>query len=144
MEADVSSSRTRAYETGENTRAVCLAGRHHVAHITELRKRMSGNEVVGVCDDCASLAGYTKPSMPSIREHVETGTAAGHQQVKGYKGSYLLRRNLGAEIEFITIMLWESIETIRAVAGADYETAVIPEERRQYLARYDAKSPTMK
>lgn len=60
--------------------------------------------------------------------------------VAGYRGSYLLRRPAGTEIEFITIMLWDSIDSIRAVTGADYETAVIPEERRKYLARYDAKS----
>jgi len=34
----------------------------------------------------------------------------------------------------------DSIDAIRAVAGPDYETAVIPEERRKYLSRYDAKS----
>jgi len=61
-------------------------------------------------------------------------------KVKGYKGSYLLRRKAGEEIEFITIMLWDSIESIRAVAGQDYETAVVPEERRKYLAHYDPKS----
>lgn len=60
--------------------------------------------------------------------------------MRGYSGSYLLRKNAGAEVEFITIILWESIDAIRAVAGADYETAVIPEERRRYLARYDAKA----
>jgi heme-degrading monooxygenase HmoA len=64
----------------------------------------------------------------------------GVSKKKGYKGSYLLRRNLGAEVEFITILLWESIDAIRAVAGPDYETAVIPEERRQYLAHYEAKA----
>jgi hypothetical protein len=37
-------------------------------------------------------------------------------------------------------MLWDSIESLRAVTGPDYETAVIPEERRQHLARYDAKA----
>jgi len=37
-------------------------------------------------------------------------------------------------------MLWESVEAIRAVSRADYETAVIPEERRQFLSRYDAKA----
>lgn len=61
-------------------------------------------------------------------------------RVKGYKGSYLLRRNAGEEVEFITIILWQSRDAIRAVAGADYETAVIPEERRKYLARYDARA----
>jgi len=42
--------------------------------------------------------------------------------------------------EVITIMIWDSIDAIRAVAGPDYETALIPEERRKYLARHDAKS----
>jgi hypothetical protein len=37
-------------------------------------------------------------------------------------------------------MLWDSIDALRAVAGQDYETAVIPNERRKYLARFDAKS----
>jgi heme-degrading monooxygenase HmoA len=61
-------------------------------------------------------------------------------KVKGYRGSYLLRRNAGAEIEFVTIMLWDSIDAIRAVTGPDYETAVIPEERKKHLSRYDPKS----
>lgn len=85
--------------------------------------------------------GYTKPEHADAYESMlKPELLPGVSKVKGYKGSYLLRRILGAEVEFITIMLWESIDTIRAVAGADYETAVIPEERRQYLARYDPKS----
>jgi heme-degrading monooxygenase HmoA len=85
--------------------------------------------------------GYTRP------EHADTYEAMlkpellpGISKVKGYRGSYLLRRNVGAEVEFITIMIWDSISSIRAVTGPDYETAVIPEDRRKYLARYDAKS----
>jgi hypothetical protein len=54
------------------------------------------------------------------------------------RGSYLLRRKAGDEVEFITIMIWDSIDAIRAVAGPDYETAVIPEERRK--SRHDARS----
>jgi heme-degrading monooxygenase HmoA len=85
--------------------------------------------------------GYCKPEHADAYEAMlKPELLPGVSKVKGYKGSYLLRRKLGGEIEFITIMLWESIEAIRAVAGADYETAVIPEERRQYLARYDAKA----
>jgi heme-degrading monooxygenase HmoA len=64
----------------------------------------------------------------------------GISKAKGYRSSYLLRREAGDEIEFITIMLWDSIDAIRAVAGQDYETAVVPEERRKYLAHYEPKS----
>ena len=60
--------------------------------------------------------------------------------MKGYRGSYLLRKEAGNEVEFITIMLWDSLDAIRAVTGPDYENAVIPEERRKYLSRHDAKS----
>jgi heme-degrading monooxygenase HmoA len=64
----------------------------------------------------------------------------GISKAKGYQGSYLLRRETGEEVEFVTILLWDSIDSIRAVAGPDYETAVIPEERRKFLSRHDAKS----
>ncbi len=61
-------------------------------------------------------------------------------KVKGYRGSYLLRRNVGNEVEFITIILWDSIDAVRAFAGPDYETSIIPEERRKYLSRHDAEA----
>ncbi len=86
--------------------------------------------------------GYTKPEHADAYEAMlKPELLPGVSKVKGYQGSYLLRRNLGNEVEFITIMLWDSIDAIRNAAGhADYETAIIPEERRKYLAHYDAKS----
>jgi len=61
----------------------------------------------------------------------------GLSQVKGYRGSYLLRRDHADEVEFITIILWDSLEAIKAIAGDHYERAVVPEERRQHLVRWD-------
>jgi heme-degrading monooxygenase HmoA len=85
--------------------------------------------------------GYTRPEHADFYEAMlKPELLPGIGTAKGYRGSYLLRRVIGAEVEFITIMLWDSIDAIRAVAGSDYETAVIPEERRKYLARYDEKS----
>jgi heme-degrading monooxygenase HmoA len=57
--------------------------------------------------------------------------------VTGYRGSYLLRRDHPDEVEFITIILWDSLEAIKAIAGEHYERAVIPEERRKHLLRWD-------
>lgn len=85
--------------------------------------------------------GYTKPEHADAYEAMlKPELLPGISKVKGYKGSYLMRRPIGVEVEFITILLFESLDDLRAVAGADYETAVIPEERRKYLARYDQKA----
>jgi len=85
--------------------------------------------------------GYTTPAHADAYEALlKPELLPGVSKVKGYRGSYLLRRPLGSEVEFITVMLWESLDAIKAVAGQDYETAVIPEERRKHLSRYDGKS----
>lgn len=80
----------------------------------------------------------------ATREHADAYAAMlkpellpGLNTIKGYRGSYLLRRDRGDEVEFITIILWDSVDSIKAVAGEHYERAVIPEERRQHLLRWD-------
>ena len=85
--------------------------------------------------------GYTKPeNADGYEAHLKPELLPGLSKAKGFEGSYLLRRAVADEVEFMTIILWDSIESIRAVAGPDYETAVIPEERRKYLERFDAKA----
>lgn len=83
--------------------------------------------------------GYARPEHADAYEAMlKPELLPGVGRTPGYRGSYLLRRALAGEIEFVIIMLWDSIEAIRAVAGPDYERAVVPEARRKYLARYDA------
>jgi heme-degrading monooxygenase HmoA len=85
--------------------------------------------------------GYTRPEDADAYETMlKPELLPGISKVKGYRGSYLLRRVLGQETEFMTIMLWDSVDAIRAVTGPDYETAVIPDERRKYLTRYEQRS----
>jgi heme-degrading monooxygenase HmoA len=83
--------------------------------------------------------GYTKPEHADAYESMlKPELLPGIGKVQGYRGSYLLRRQAGPEVEFVTIILWDSLDAVRAVAGPDYETAVIPEERRKHLSRHDA------
>jgi heme-degrading monooxygenase HmoA len=85
--------------------------------------------------------GYARPEHADAYEALlKPELLPGLSKVEGYRESYLLRRQVGDEVEFVTIILWDSIEHVRAIAGPDYETAVIPEERRQYLSRFDAKA----
>ncbi len=85
--------------------------------------------------------GYTRPEHADAYEAMlKPELLPGVGKLPGYRGSYLLRREAGGEVEFITVMLWDTIEAIQAVAGPDYERAVVPEVRRKYLSRYDSKS----
>lgn len=82
--------------------------------------------------------GYTSPANADAYEAMLTPELLpGLSSAKGFRGSYLLRRPADDEVEFITIILWASLDDIRAIAGADYERAVIPEERRSLLTRWD-------
>jgi len=85
--------------------------------------------------------GYTKPEDADAYESMlKPDLLPGISKVNGYKSSYLLRKDVGDEVEFITIMLWDSIEAIRNFAGPNYEASVVPDERRKYLSRHDAQS----
>src|SRR2546428_12841655 len=60
--------------------------------------------------------GYTTPGHADAYESMlKPELLPGISKVKGYRGSYLLRRAIGDEVEFITIMFWDSIDAIRAV-----------------------------
>lgn len=60
---------------------------------------------------------------------------------EGHRGSYLVRRDVeGGETEFATLTLWDSLESIRAFSGEDYETAVVPDAARAVLSRWDERS----
>ena len=43
-------------------------------------------------------------------------------------------------VEFVTLTLFESMDAVRAFAGADHEVAVVPAEARVLLSRFDARS----
>jgi heme-degrading monooxygenase HmoA len=84
--------------------------------------------------------GYTKPEHAEAYEKMlKPELLPGLSKVKGFKGSYLLKKVSEAEVEFVTVILWDSIDDIRAVAGPNYEIAILPENRREHLLRYDER-----
>lgn len=85
--------------------------------------------------------GYTTAeNADSYEAMLKPELLPGLSKVAGFMGSYLLRRSSGDEVEFITVILWDCYDSLKAIAGENYEAAVVPEERRQYLKRYDQKA----
>ena len=73
-----------------------------------------------------------------LKEEIFTGIKG--RNIKGYKGIQLLRRKMDVETEFITIMWFESLDSVKEFAGTDYENCVVPEKARKILSRFDSKS----
>ena len=85
--------------------------------------------------------GSTRPENADAYESMlKPDLLPGLSKMKGFRGSYLLRREAGPEVDFMTIILWDSIDDVRAAAGPDYEKSIIPEERRKYLSKHDEKA----
>jgi hypothetical protein len=61
-------------------------------------------------------------------------------RIAGFRGIQLLRRGLETEVEFITMMWFDSIAAVRAFAGEDYEVSVVPPKARELLSRFDERS----
>lgn len=62
------------------------------------------------------------------------------KKVKGYRSIELLRKSAGDEVEFVTIMTFDDMDSVRAFVGDDYETVYVPEKARAVLKRFDQKS----
>jgi antibiotic biosynthesis monooxygenase (ABM) superfamily enzyme len=87
--------------------------------------------------------GWTTPENADAYQRIvstEVLPSIAARNVDGYRGAYLARRELGDEVEFATIMKFDSIESVRAFAGEDYETAYVPPRAREVLSRFDERS----
>jgi heme-degrading monooxygenase HmoA len=87
--------------------------------------------------------GWTTPANADAYESLlksEIFVGIQNRQIRGYRGIQLFRRNLGDEVEFVTVMWFDSIEAVRAFAGEDYEKAVVPPKARTLLLRFDQRS----
>jgi antibiotic biosynthesis monooxygenase (ABM) superfamily enzyme len=87
--------------------------------------------------------GWTAPANADayealLREEIFAGIAG--RQIPGYRGIQLLRRAVGDEVEFVTVMRFDDLDAVRRFAGDDYEAAVVPPKARAILARFEARS----
>jgi len=87
--------------------------------------------------------GYTTPENADTYESLLKGeiiVGIKDRKIPGFREIQVFRRELGSEIEFVTVMWFDSIDAVRAFAGEDYEAAYVPEKARAVLSRFDERS----
>jgi len=87
--------------------------------------------------------GWTTPANADAYESLlksEIFLSIRKRQIIGYRGIHLFRRNVDDEVEFVTVMWFDSTEAVRAFAGEDYEAAVVPQKARALLSRFNERS----
>lgn len=84
--------------------------------------------------------GWTTPENAEayrqvLEQEVRPGIEA--RKIRGYRGLELLSRDLGTEVEFMTIMTFDSIQNVIGLQGEDYERAYVPDAAKAVLSRWD-------
>jgi antibiotic biosynthesis monooxygenase (ABM) superfamily enzyme len=69
--------------------------------------------------------------------YIEDSGTGSARKVAGARGSLVLRRVVGEQAEFQTIILFESLDDVRAFAGDDIDQAVFFPEDDRYLVERD-------
>lgn len=84
--------------------------------------------------------GWTKPeNADAYQALLKTKVLPGIHRIRGYRGAHVLRRDDLAEVEFITITMWENMEAVREFSGPEGHAVVLPEAQK-LLAHYDQQS----
>jgi antibiotic biosynthesis monooxygenase (ABM) superfamily enzyme len=87
--------------------------------------------------------GYTTPENADTYENLletEVFPRIEAKNIPGYRGIELYRRKIGQEVEFTTVMSFDSIDNVIAFQGEDYETAYVPAAAQKILQRWDIRS----
>ena len=73
-----------------------------------------------------------------LKDEIFPGIAA--KKINGYTSIELLRQEHEDEIEFVTIMTFDSIQNVIDFQGEDYKKCYVPEAAQKVLKRWDLES----
>jgi antibiotic biosynthesis monooxygenase (ABM) superfamily enzyme len=73
-----------------------------------------------------------------LREEVFPGIRG--RGIRGFRDITLGRRDAGDEVEFVTVMRFDSIDDVIAFAGQNYAMAVVPPRAQAVLSHFDEQS----
>ncbi|MEE8262004.1 MAG: antibiotic biosynthesis monooxygenase [Gammaproteobacteria bacterium] len=87
--------------------------------------------------------GWTTPANADIYEnllHDEVFPSIEAKNISGYRSIELLRRDQGDEVEFITLMTFDSLQNVIDFQGDDYQRCYVPDAAQKVLKRWDQTS----
>lgn len=70
-------------------------------------------------------------------DHLRNETFPLLGRLPGFLNASILRRRLAEGVEFLVITNWTSLDALRAFAGDDIESAVVPEPVQRMMVDYD-------
>ena len=88
--------------------------------------------------------GWTTPENADAYQellHREIFPGIEAKEIEGYSCVELFRRDEKDEVEFVTIMTFDSLQSVIDFQGKDYERSYVPESAQKVLKRWD-KSAT--
>jgi len=92
---------------------------------------------------CRLWRGWTTPDNAAPYERIVRGEvipAIEAMKIPGFRRIDLMKRYLGHEVEFQTLMWFDSLEAIRAFVGEDYSVSHVPPAARAVLSRFDERA----
>jgi hypothetical protein len=92
---------------------------------------------------CRLWRGWTTPENAdayerAVRGEVIPGIEA--RKMPGFRHIDLMKRELGQEVEFQTLMWFDSIDAITAFVGDDYSVSHVPPAAQAVLKRFDERA----
>jgi hypothetical protein len=92
---------------------------------------------------CRIWRGWTTPTNADAYESVVRGEVIPGIEalrIAGFRHIDLMRREPDDGVEFVTLMWFDDIDSIKAFVGDDYEVSDVPSAARAVLARFDERS----
>ncbi len=92
---------------------------------------------------CRLWRGWTTPENADAYQlivHQEVIPGIEARKIAGFRHIDLMKRDLGDEVEFQTLMWFDSLDAIKAFVGEDYSVSHVPPRARAVLKRFDERA----
>ena len=92
---------------------------------------------------CRLWRGWTTPENADAYERIVRGQVIPSieaRRIPGFQQIDLMRRDLGGEVEFQTLMWFDSLDAIKAFMGDDYTVSHVPAAAQAVLSRFDERA----